>query len=116
MRRPTIAALAGVADDDATTLQGMDLTPVLSGPDRPGRDEVLLAQDSKDKAIPNLLPGNFVFGESAMHGFLAQGLPQAEAQAGRATPHVRSSPRRAGSGPRPGCAHAPRRGCGGRRR
>ncbi|MCQ4347738.1 high-affinity branched-chain amino acid ABC transporter permease LivH [Pseudomonas stutzeri] len=29
---------------------------------------VLLAQDSKDKAIPNLLPGNFVFGESAMHG------------------------------------------------
>ena len=29
---------------------------------------VLLAQDSKDKAIPNLLPGNLVFGESAMHG------------------------------------------------
>ena len=31
------------------------------------QNEVLLAQDSKDKAIPNLLPGNFVFGESAMH-------------------------------------------------
>ncbi|EIK54051.1 branched-chain amino acid transport protein BraD [Stutzerimonas stutzeri TS44] len=29
---------------------------------------VLLAQDSKDKAIPNLMPGNFVFGESTMHG------------------------------------------------
>ena len=29
---------------------------------------VLLAQDSKDKAIPNLLPGNLIFGESAMHG------------------------------------------------
>ena len=26
------------------------------------QNEVLLAQDSKDKAIPNLLPGNFVFG------------------------------------------------------
>ena len=29
---------------------------------------VLLAQDSRDKAIPNLLPGNLVIGESAMHG------------------------------------------------
>src|SRR3990167_8756322 len=29
---------------------------------------VLLSQDSKDKAIPNPLPGNFVFGESAMNG------------------------------------------------
>ena len=29
---------------------------------------VLLAQDSKDKAIPNLIPGNIVFGESAMNG------------------------------------------------
>ena len=27
------------------------------------QNEVLLAQDSKDKAIPNLLPGNFVFGD-----------------------------------------------------
>ena len=32
------------------------------------QNEVLLAQDSKDKAIPNLIPGNFVFGESAMNG------------------------------------------------
>jgi branched-chain amino acid transport system permease protein len=32
------------------------------------QNEVLLAQDSKDKAIPNLLPGNFVFGQSEMHG------------------------------------------------
>ena len=32
------------------------------------QNEVLLAQDSKDKAIPNLLPGNFVLGESAMNG------------------------------------------------
>src|SRR5690606_12154688 len=32
------------------------------------QNEVLLAQDSKDKAIPNLLPGNFVFGESTMNG------------------------------------------------
>ncbi|RJG14076.1 high-affinity branched-chain amino acid ABC transporter permease LivH [Pseudomonas cavernicola] len=31
------------------------------------QNEVLLAQNSKDKAIPNLFPGNFVFGESAMH-------------------------------------------------
>jgi branched-chain amino acid transport system permease protein len=29
---------------------------------------MLLSQDSKDKAIPNPLPGNFVFGESAMNG------------------------------------------------
>jgi branched-chain amino acid transport system permease protein len=29
---------------------------------------VLLSQDSKDKAIPNPLPGNFIFGESAMNG------------------------------------------------
>lgn len=29
---------------------------------------VLLAQDSKDKAIPNLMPGNLVIGESAMNG------------------------------------------------
>jgi len=29
------------------------------------QNTVLLAQDSKDKAIPNLMPGNFVFGESA---------------------------------------------------
>ena len=29
---------------------------------------VMLAQDSKDKAIPNLLPGNFVLGESTMNG------------------------------------------------
>ena len=29
---------------------------------------VMLSQDSKDKAIPNLLPGNFVFGESTMNG------------------------------------------------
>ena len=29
---------------------------------------VLLSQDSKDKAIPNLMPGNFIFGESAMNG------------------------------------------------
>ena len=32
------------------------------------QNEVLLAQDSKDKAIPNLLPGNLVFGDSSMHG------------------------------------------------
>ncbi|OHC13250.1 MAG: branched-chain amino acid ABC transporter permease LivH [Pseudomonadales bacterium GWC1_66_9] len=32
------------------------------------QNEVLLAQDSRDKAIPNLLPGNLVIGESAMHG------------------------------------------------
>jgi branched-chain amino acid transport system permease protein len=32
------------------------------------QNEVLLAQDSKDKAIPSLLPGNFVLGESAMNG------------------------------------------------
>jgi len=32
------------------------------------QNQVLLAQDSKDKSIPNLLPGNFVFGESAMNG------------------------------------------------
>jgi len=32
------------------------------------QNEVLLAQDSKDKAIPNLIPGNFVFGESTMNG------------------------------------------------
>lgn len=32
------------------------------------QNEVLLAQDSKDKAIPNLLPGNFVFGSDAMSG------------------------------------------------
>jgi branched-chain amino acid transport system permease protein len=31
------------------------------------QNTVLLAQDSKDKAIPNLMPGNFVFGESAAH-------------------------------------------------
>ncbi|MWV15940.1 high-affinity branched-chain amino acid ABC transporter permease LivH [Pseudomonas sp. L-22-4S-12] len=31
------------------------------------QNEVLLAQDSKDKSIPSLIPGNFVFGESAMH-------------------------------------------------
>ncbi|APQ13749.1 branched-chain amino acid transporter permease subunit LivH [Pseudomonas oryzihabitans] len=29
---------------------------------------VLLAQDSKDKAIPNLLPGNFIIGTDAMNG------------------------------------------------
>jgi branched-chain amino acid transport system permease protein len=32
------------------------------------QNQVLLAQDSKDKSIPNLLPGNFVFGESTMNG------------------------------------------------
>jgi len=32
------------------------------------QNQILLAQDSKDKAIPNLLPGNFVLGESAMNG------------------------------------------------
>ena len=32
------------------------------------QNSVLLAQDSKDKAIPNLIPGNFVFGESSMNG------------------------------------------------
>ncbi|MBU1329218.1 branched-chain amino acid transport system permease protein [Pseudomonas cuatrocienegasensis] len=32
------------------------------------QNEILLSQDSKDKAIPNLLPGNFVIGESAMNG------------------------------------------------
>ncbi|MGH8436567.1 MAG: high-affinity branched-chain amino acid ABC transporter permease LivH [Pseudomonas sp.] len=32
------------------------------------QNEVLLAQNSKDKAIPNLFPGNFVFGESTMNG------------------------------------------------
>lgn len=32
------------------------------------QNEVLLAQNSKDKAIPNLIPGNFVFGESTMNG------------------------------------------------
>ncbi|MDP3815198.1 high-affinity branched-chain amino acid ABC transporter permease LivH [Pseudomonas sp.] len=31
------------------------------------QNEVLLTQDSKDKAIPNLIPGNFVFGDSAIH-------------------------------------------------
>ncbi|HLD65219.1 MAG TPA: high-affinity branched-chain amino acid ABC transporter permease LivH [Pseudomonas sp.] len=29
------------------------------------QNSVLLSQDSKDKSIPNLIPGNFVFGESA---------------------------------------------------
>ena len=29
---------------------------------------VLLAQDSKDKSIPNLLPGNFIIGTDAMNG------------------------------------------------
>ena len=32
------------------------------------QNAVLLAQDSKDKAIPNLLPGNFIIGESAASG------------------------------------------------
>ena len=32
------------------------------------QNEVLLAQDSKDKAIPNLLPGNFVIGSDSMTG------------------------------------------------
>ena len=32
------------------------------------QNAVMLSQDSKDKAIPNLLPGNFVFGESAANG------------------------------------------------
>ncbi|WP_152221365.1 high-affinity branched-chain amino acid ABC transporter permease LivH [Pseudomonas sp. SCB32] len=32
------------------------------------QNEVLLAQDSKDKAIPNLLPGNFVIGPDEMSG------------------------------------------------
>ncbi|TBU99833.1 high-affinity branched-chain amino acid ABC transporter permease LivH [Stutzerimonas kirkiae] len=32
------------------------------------QNEVMLAQDSKDKSIPALLPGNFVFGESSMNG------------------------------------------------
>ncbi len=32
------------------------------------QNEVLLAQDSKDKAIPNLLPGNFVIGADSMTG------------------------------------------------
>ena len=32
------------------------------------QNEVLLAQDSKDKAIANLIPGNIVFGESTMNG------------------------------------------------
>ena len=32
------------------------------------QNEVLLAQDSKDKAIPSLLPGNFILGESAANG------------------------------------------------
>ncbi|WP_349569657.1 high-affinity branched-chain amino acid ABC transporter permease LivH [Azotobacter salinestris] len=32
------------------------------------QNEVLLSQGSRDKAIPSLLPGNFVIGESAMHG------------------------------------------------
>jgi branched-chain amino acid transport system permease protein len=32
------------------------------------QNEVLLAQDSKDKAIPNLLPGNIIFGTDAMSG------------------------------------------------
>ena len=32
------------------------------------QNTVMLSQDSKDKAIPNLLPGNFVLGESTMSG------------------------------------------------
>ncbi|HTN32063.1 MAG TPA: high-affinity branched-chain amino acid ABC transporter permease LivH [Pseudomonas sp.] len=32
------------------------------------QNTVMLAQDSKDKAIPNPLPGNFVLGESTMNG------------------------------------------------
>ncbi|QLF92200.1 high-affinity branched-chain amino acid ABC transporter permease LivH [Pseudomonas sp. ABC1] len=32
------------------------------------QNEVMLAQDSKDKSIPTLLPGNFIFGESSMNG------------------------------------------------
>ncbi|MBD9499593.1 high-affinity branched-chain amino acid ABC transporter permease LivH [Pseudomonas sp. BGr12] len=32
------------------------------------QNEVLLAQDSKDKAIPNLLPGNFIIGPDEMSG------------------------------------------------
>lgn len=35
------------------------------------QNQVLLAQDSKDKAIPNLLPGNFVLlGENSMEGLV----------------------------------------------
>ena len=32
------------------------------------QNAILLSQDSKDKAIPNLLPGNFILGESAANG------------------------------------------------
>ncbi|MDD0844316.1 high-affinity branched-chain amino acid ABC transporter permease LivH [Pseudomonas sp. Gutcm_11s] len=32
------------------------------------QNEILLAQDSKDKAIATLIPGNIVFGESTMNG------------------------------------------------
>ncbi|MBG5164614.1 high-affinity branched-chain amino acid ABC transporter permease LivH [Pseudomonas aeruginosa] len=32
------------------------------------QNAVMLSQDSKEKAIPTLLPGNFVFGESSMNG------------------------------------------------
>jgi branched-chain amino acid transport system permease protein len=32
------------------------------------QNEVLLTQDSKDKAIPSLIPGNFILGESSMNG------------------------------------------------
>ncbi|ARS49908.1 MULTISPECIES: high-affinity branched-chain amino acid ABC transporter permease LivH [Pseudomonadaceae] len=32
------------------------------------QNAVLLSQDSKDKAIPSLLPGNFILGESAANG------------------------------------------------
>ncbi|MEQ7922089.1 high-affinity branched-chain amino acid ABC transporter permease LivH [Xanthomonas sp. WHRI 1810A] len=31
------------------------------------QNTVLLAQDSKDKSIPNLIPGNFVFGDMSTH-------------------------------------------------
>jgi len=31
------------------------------------QNTVLLAQDSKDKSIPNLIPGNFVFGTASTH-------------------------------------------------
>ena len=35
----------------------------------------MLSQDSKEKAIPTLLPGNFVFGESSMNGVVISYMP-----------------------------------------
>ncbi len=47
------------------SMMGLDALPILM---IFLQNVVLLAQDSKDKAIPNLMPGNLVIGESTMNG------------------------------------------------